>query len=354
MGCCPAAAPAPLPHPDGPAEVPEEAEDVTTEWLAAALRGSALVPDGCEVFAAGGGNGNGNGLRRMSNSPMSGAWIRRVEFDVGRPGEAQRRTLGVVVKAMHLPKAGREYPMVEDKVLPRLAMRAHNYTHETLMLREADFYAKGGRAPPAWRYVCCGATQELSTVLVFEDLSRWRGHETDLPQHFNYTLFMYRSAALTQAVRRRLSPKLAQRYCDLWLLTLLPVAAERGAPPPSQWEAREAAAAVARNSALLRRRSRALRSAQETVVHGDFHGGNVLYPPADGGGAAGGAACPPSSSAQPSGEGGSCCLIDWQLWGRAPAALEVAYFLTAAVRPEDDQRVLRAYHAALVAGVMPP
>jgi len=73
------------------------------------------------------------------------------------------------------------------------------------------------------------------------------------------------------------------------------------------------------------------RQAPQTIVHGDFHGGNHLFNPYD-----------------------ACRLIDFQFVGTGRVADEVAYFFTMSFdpSPEAEEELLHLYHHALVeAGV---
>jgi hypothetical protein len=73
------------------------------------------------------------------------------------------------------------------------------------------------------------------------------------------------------------------------------------------------------------------RLAPQTMVHGDFHGGNHLFTPHD-----------------------ACRVIDFQFFGTGRVADEVAYFFTLSFdpAPEAEEELLRLYHHALVeAGV---
>jgi len=73
------------------------------------------------------------------------------------------------------------------------------------------------------------------------------------------------------------------------------------------------------------------RLAPQTIVHGDFHGGNHLFNPQD-----------------------ACRVIDFQFFGTGRVADELAYFFTMSFdpAPEAEAELLRLYHHALVeAGV---
>jgi hypothetical protein len=73
------------------------------------------------------------------------------------------------------------------------------------------------------------------------------------------------------------------------------------------------------------------RLAPQTIVHGDFHGGNHLFHPHD-----------------------ACRVIDFQFVGTGRVADEVAYFFTLSFdpAPEAEEELLQLYHHALVeAGV---
>ena len=73
------------------------------------------------------------------------------------------------------------------------------------------------------------------------------------------------------------------------------------------------------------------RLAPQTIVHGDFHGGNHLFNPHD-----------------------ACRVIDFQFFGTGRVADEVAYFFTMSLEPapEMEEELLHLYHHALVeAGV---
>ena len=73
------------------------------------------------------------------------------------------------------------------------------------------------------------------------------------------------------------------------------------------------------------------RLAPQTVVHGDFHGGNHLFHPHE-----------------------ACCVLDFQFVGTGRVADEVAYFFTMSFdpAPEAEAELLHLYHHALVeAGV---
>jgi hypothetical protein len=73
------------------------------------------------------------------------------------------------------------------------------------------------------------------------------------------------------------------------------------------------------------------RQAPQTIVHGDFHGGNHLFNPHD-----------------------ACRVIDLQFFGTGRVADEVAYFFTMSFdpAPEAEEELLHLYHHALVeAGV---
>jgi hypothetical protein len=73
------------------------------------------------------------------------------------------------------------------------------------------------------------------------------------------------------------------------------------------------------------------RQAPQTIVHGDFHGGNHLFNPDD-----------------------ACRVVDFQFVGTGRVADEVAYFFTMSFdpAPEDEEALLQLYHDALVeAGV---
>ena len=77
----------------------------------------------------------------------------------------------------------------------------------------------------------------------------------------------------------------------------------------------------------------ALAQVPATVLHGDFRPDNVMF--AD------------------TGTGAPVALVDWQVMLRGPAMVDVAYYLMSAVPLESrrawEMRVLRGYHAALVA-----
>ena len=70
------------------------------------------------------------------------------------------------------------------------------------------------------------------------------------------------------------------------------------------------------------------RLAPQTMVHGDFHGGNHLFNPHD-----------------------ACRLVDFQFFGTGRVADEVAYFFTLSFDPDPvaEEELLRLYHHALVA-----
>ena len=71
--------------------------------------------------------------------------------------------------------------------------------------------------------------------------------------------------------------------------------------------------------------------APQTIVHGDFHGGNHLFNPHD-----------------------ACYVIDFQFFGTGRVADEVAYFFTMSFDPAPaaEEALLYCYHHALVeAGV---
>jgi hypothetical protein len=73
------------------------------------------------------------------------------------------------------------------------------------------------------------------------------------------------------------------------------------------------------------------RQAAQTMVHGDFHGGNHLFNPYD-----------------------ACRVIDFQFFGTGRVADELAYFFTLSFdpAPEAEEELLHCYHHALVeAGV---
>ena len=73
------------------------------------------------------------------------------------------------------------------------------------------------------------------------------------------------------------------------------------------------------------------RLAPQTMVHGDFHGGNHLFNPHD-----------------------ECRIVDFQFFGTGRVADEVAYFFTMSFDPDPkaEAELLRLYHHALVeAGV---
>ena len=73
------------------------------------------------------------------------------------------------------------------------------------------------------------------------------------------------------------------------------------------------------------------RLVPQTIVHGDFHGGNHLFTPHD-----------------------ACRVIDFQFFGTGRVADEVAYFFTLSFdpAPEAEEELLHLYHHALVeAGV---
>ena len=73
------------------------------------------------------------------------------------------------------------------------------------------------------------------------------------------------------------------------------------------------------------------RLAPQTIVHGDFHGGNHLFNPHD-----------------------ACRVIDFQFFGTGRVADELAYFFTLSFdpAPEAEEELLHCYHHALVeAGV---
>jgi hypothetical protein len=69
------------------------------------------------------------------------------------------------------------------------------------------------------------------------------------------------------------------------------------------------------------------RLAPQTMVHGDFHGGNHLFNPHD-----------------------ACRIVDFQFFGTGRVADEVAYFFTMSVDPdpEAEAELLRLYHHTLV------
>ena len=74
------------------------------------------------------------------------------------------------------------------------------------------------------------------------------------------------------------------------------------------------------------------RLAPQTIVHGDFHGGNHLFHPHD-----------------------ACCVIDFQFFGTGRVADEVAYFFTLSFdpAPEAEEELLHLYHHALVEAGVP-
>jgi hypothetical protein len=74
------------------------------------------------------------------------------------------------------------------------------------------------------------------------------------------------------------------------------------------------------------------RQAAQTMVHGDFHGGNHLFNPHD-----------------------ACRVIDFQFFGTGRVADELAYFCTLSFDPvpEAEEELLHCYHHALVEAGVP-
>jgi hypothetical protein len=284
-------------------EVPERPEDVTSEWLTAALTEAGVLRTGRVVAAQWQRVGEGYGFTGL---------VGRVELRY--EGEAGQPPASVIVK---LPMAKGDTMSGERAVQERDPELMRRYYERCV--RELRFYREIGAGFAPKRYYAAADEAQRRVVLVLEDLSGGRqGDELD-------------GCSIDDArlVIDQLAPFHAQWWGDRAQTSGFPVS---GQDPQARQEryAGQVDLFLERHGKRLphglgdvleRLRSqlaevaRALHARQKTLIHADLHLDNMLF--------------------EARGDGRSVTVLDWQTVSVGPPAVDVALFLFGSLSVED-------------------
>lgn len=295
-------------------ELPKEVEEITADWLTAALREGGTLSEGC--------------VREVSSE--------RIAVGVGLMGRLARLSVEYEGAANDAPATMIfKYPI--DLPQNREVADAYRFYK-----RECDFYSKTASESPLRTAQCyfsqCDDSQDFALLL--EDLASARAGDQvqgNAPEDAKHAIV-----------------ELAKHHAKFWEKTdeldylidcddpvvLHVLAQSTGAATPVMLDAYEElftpelvkiAEGVAERGgqALVRSKTFPL-----TVVHGDFRADNLFYEGLPG--------------------GGDLAVIDWQICNRGHGPFDVAYHLTQSISPETRRAIekpaLQAYHQTLVDG----
>ena len=127
-------------------------------------------------------------------------------------------------------------------------------------------------------------------------------------------------------------PKCVDQVCTDW---------EHEQPIFGRTDVKEMLHALRARARANSKRANQIHQTHNTMVHGDFHAGNLMFK---------GAATGSSSSSDADGDGvPDLKVIDWQMFGSGNCCVELAYFMNAVVEPvrDTDMALLKEYHACL-------
>ena len=362
--------------------VPRHRHDITTAWLTRALRSTGVIAPGtrvrtcdqhpivtCSVTGAArddGGGLSGPQLVRLQLAYEGGAGPAQMVAKCGNWGDKQsmpawpwKSRLIQVLGNLRLEEQFRSEIIFYQDVHPHL---------QGLRLPRV-YYVAMTDAPlvSAWSYVLLDTRTPLRFCVLMEDLAL--DHFVAVPLGASLAFPRAKQALINIAQLHafgwqqprlwaqlhllptpwltflRADEGLQRRQRDKFVRTnVIPTFLHRWAQHPSQpadaqgvsilQEPEIVAMLTALNASCATWADDAAQTARlapQTIVHGDFHGGNHLFHPHD-----------------------ACRVIDFQFFGTGRVADEVAYFFTLSFdpAPEAEEELLHLYHHALVeAGV---
>ena len=362
--------------------VPRHRHDLTAAWLTSALRSTGVIAPGTRVRRCAQHplvTVSVTGEAREDGGGLSGPQLVRLQLAYeGGAGPAQMvAKLGDWGDKQHMPAWPWQIRLLQ--VVGNLRLE-EQFRREILFYQDVHPHLRGLRLPrvyyvamtdaplvSAWSYVLFDTRTPLRFCVLMEDLAVDHfaavplGASLPFPRAKQALLniaqlhaFGWQQSRLWTQLHLRPTPWLTflradegrqRRQRDKFVQTnVLPTFLHRWAQHPRQ-------PAHAQGGALLQEpemvamltalhasfatwaedAAQTARLAPQTMVHGDFHGGNHLFHPHD-----------------------ACRVIDFQFFGTGRVADEVAYFFTMSVEPapEMEEELLRLYHHALVeAGV---
>jgi len=362
--------------------IPGDCHGITAAWLTSALRSTGTIAEGTRVRACtyhpmvavsasgeardDGGGLSGPQLVRVTLSYEGGVGPAHLVVKFGN-WEDKAQMPAWPWKSRLLQVIG--HLRLEDQFRQEVVFYQDMHPHLQGLRLPKVYYAAMTDAPPvpAWAYMLCDTRTPLRFCILMEDLTIAHFAPVPLGESLPFTrakhalrniaqlhAFGWQQPRLWAQLHLHPTPWLTllradeglqRRQRDKFLHTnVIPTFLDRWAHHPGQpvdvhsvsllQEPALVAMLTAFNASCATWAAGAAQTARlapQTIVHGDFHGGNHLFDPQE-----------------------ACRLVDFQFVGTGRVADELAYFFTMSFDPdpEAEAALLHLYHQALVeAGV---